>query len=62
MGSNNRSHKAEKVIERMGEKLNRQMVTSLAGCVQRGGLSAALVLTPNPTATVNLARVGGDLG
>ena len=33
MGTNNRSYKAEKVIERMGEKLNRQMVTSLAGCV-----------------------------
>jgi Fe-S oxidoreductase len=36
MGNNNRSHKAEKVIERMGEKLNRQMVTSLAGCVHCG--------------------------
>ena len=36
MGSNNRSHKAEKVIERLGEKLNRQMVTSLAGCVHCG--------------------------
>ena len=36
MGSNTRSHKAEKVIERMGEKLNRQMVTSLASCVHCG--------------------------
>ncbi len=36
MGTNNRSHKAEKVIERMGQKLNRQMVTSLAGCVHCG--------------------------
>ena len=36
MGTNTRSHKAEKVIERMGEKLNRQMVTSLAGCVHCG--------------------------
>jgi Fe-S oxidoreductase/CheY-like chemotaxis protein len=36
METNNRSHKAEKVIERMGEKLNRQMVTSLAGCVHCG--------------------------
>jgi len=36
MGTNNRSYKAEKVIERMGEKLNRQMVTSLAGCVHCG--------------------------
>ncbi len=36
MGTNMRSHKAEKVIERMGEKLNRQMVTSLAGCVHCG--------------------------
>jgi len=31
-----RSHKAEKVIERLGEKLNRQMVTSLAACVHCG--------------------------
>ncbi|MBT8393000.1 MAG: response regulator [Ignavibacteriaceae bacterium] len=36
MGTNSRSHKAEKVIERMGKKLNRQMVTSLAGCVHCG--------------------------
>jgi len=36
MGNNTRSHKAEKVIERMGTKLNRQMVTSLAGCVHCG--------------------------
>jgi len=31
-----RSHKAEKVIERLGKKLNRQMVTSLAACVHCG--------------------------
>jgi len=31
-----RSHKAEKVIERMGKKLNRQMVGSLVGCVHCG--------------------------
>ena len=31
-----RSHKAEKVIERMGEKLNRQMVGSLVACVHCG--------------------------
>jgi Fe-S oxidoreductase len=36
MENNKRSHKAEKVIERMGTKLNRQMVTSLAGCVHCG--------------------------
>jgi Fe-S oxidoreductase len=31
-----RSHKAQKVIERMGKKLNRQMVGSLAACVHCG--------------------------
>jgi len=31
-----RSHKAEKVIERLKKKLNRQMVLSLAGCVHCG--------------------------
>ncbi|MGD8306510.1 MAG: response regulator [Ignavibacteria bacterium] len=36
MASKDRSHKAEKVIERMGQKLNRQMATSLAGCVHCG--------------------------
>jgi len=36
MGNNTRSHSAEIVIERMGTKLNRQMVTSLAGCVHCG--------------------------
>jgi len=36
--SNNqkRSHKAQMVIERMGKKLNRQIVGSLAGCVHCG--------------------------
>lgn len=36
MGTEIRSDKAQKVIERMGKKLNRQMVTSLAGCVHCG--------------------------
>ncbi len=31
-----KSHKVKKVIERMGQKLNRQMVGSLAGCVHCG--------------------------
>ncbi len=31
-----RSHKAQKVIERMGQKLNRQIVGSLAACVHCG--------------------------
>ena len=31
-----RSHKAQTLIERMGKKLNRQMVTSLAACVHCG--------------------------
>ncbi len=33
---NERSYKAQKVIERMGKKLNRQMVGSLAACVHCG--------------------------
>ncbi len=36
MNSNKRSYKAQKVIERMGKKLNRQMVGSLVGCVHCG--------------------------
>ncbi len=36
MNSNSRSHKAQVVIERMGKKLNRQMVGSLVGCVHCG--------------------------
>lgn len=36
MMNNNRSYKATKVIERMGKKLNRQMVSSLVGCVHCG--------------------------
>ena len=36
MGKNERSHKAQKVIERMGKKLNRQVVGSLVGCVHCG--------------------------
>jgi heterodisulfide reductase subunit C len=31
-----RSHKAEKVLERMSKKLTRQMVGSLAACVHCG--------------------------
>ena len=31
-----RSHKAEKVLERMGQKLNRQMAGSLLACVHCG--------------------------
>ncbi|MBD3232512.1 MAG: response regulator [candidate division Zixibacteria bacterium] len=34
--TNNRSHKAQKVIERFGQKLNRQIVGSLAACVHCG--------------------------
>ncbi len=36
MSSNNRSYKAEKVIERFGKKLNRQIVGSLVACVHCG--------------------------
>jgi succinate dehydrogenase/fumarate reductase-like Fe-S protein len=36
MSDKKRSHKAEKVIERMGKKLNRQIVGSLVGCVHCG--------------------------
>jgi Fe-S oxidoreductase len=36
MAQNVRSHKADKVVERMGRKLSRQMVGSLAGCVHCG--------------------------
>ena len=36
MENNKRSYRAEKVIERMGTKLNRQMAISLAGCVHCG--------------------------
>ena len=36
MATRTRSHKAQKVIERMGRKLNRQMVGSLVGCVHCG--------------------------
>ena len=36
MESKTRSYKAEKVIERMGQKLNRQMAASLAACVHCG--------------------------
>jgi len=36
MENNIKSDKSEKVIERMGEKLNRQMVASLAACVHCG--------------------------
>lgn len=36
MATKVRSHKAQKVIERMGEKLNRQVVGSLVACVHCG--------------------------
>ncbi len=36
MGRINRSYKAEQVLERMGKKLNRQMVASLTACVHCG--------------------------
>ena len=36
MNNSNRSYKAQKVIDRMGKKLNRQMVGSLLGCVHCG--------------------------
>lgn len=36
MPNNNRSHKAQKVIERLGKKLNRQVVASLVACVHCG--------------------------
>ncbi|MBU0741869.1 (Fe-S)-binding protein, partial [bacterium] len=36
MSKRTRSHNAQKVIERMGKKLNRQIVGSLAGCVHCG--------------------------
>ena len=36
MARNVRSHKADKVVERMGRKLNRQLVGSLVGCVHCG--------------------------
>jgi Fe-S oxidoreductase len=35
-GKNGRSYKAQKVIERMGKKLNRQMIGSLTACVHCG--------------------------
>jgi len=39
--SNNRSYKAEKVIERFQKKLNRQIVGSLVGCVHCGNCTEA---------------------
>ena len=36
MFARTRSHKANKVVERMGKKLNRQLVGSLVGCVHCG--------------------------
>ena len=36
MGKKIRSHKAQKVLDRMGKKLNRQIVGSLAACVHCG--------------------------
>ncbi len=36
-----RSHKAEKVLERLEKKLNRQIVMSLAACVHCGNCSSS---------------------
>jgi len=36
MNTNQRSHKAEIFLERMSQKLNRQMVGSLVACVHCG--------------------------
>jgi Fe-S oxidoreductase/ActR/RegA family two-component response regulator len=36
MNSNGQSYKAHKVVERLGKKLNRQIVSSLVGCVHCG--------------------------
>jgi Fe-S oxidoreductase/ActR/RegA family two-component response regulator len=49
MSENTRSHKAQKVLDRMGKKLNRQMVGSLVACVHCGNCtqSCHYVLT-NP--------------
>jgi len=41
MATRVRSYKAEKVLERMGRKLNRQMVGSLLGCVHCGNCTDA---------------------
>jgi Fe-S oxidoreductase/CheY-like chemotaxis protein len=41
MATRVRSHKAEKVLERMSKKLNRQMVGSLLGCVHCGNCTEA---------------------
>lgn len=41
MSTNNRSHKATKVLERMGQKLNRQIVGSLVACVHCGNCTDA---------------------
>jgi len=36
MNNGNRSYRAQMVLDRMGKKLNRQMVGSLAACVHCG--------------------------
>jgi Fe-S oxidoreductase len=41
MNSNDRSRKAQLVIDRMGKKLNRQMVSSLVACVHCGNCSSS---------------------
>lgn len=41
MAEQERSHKAQKVLERMGKKLNRQMAGSLAACVHCGNCTEA---------------------
>jgi hypothetical protein len=39
--NNNRSHKAQKVLERFEKKLNRQIVGSLVACVHCGNCTDA---------------------
>ncbi|MFH1701787.1 MAG: response regulator [Candidatus Zixiibacteriota bacterium] len=41
MSDKNRSHNAQKVLERMGKKLNRQIVSSLVACVHCGNCTDA---------------------
>lgn len=41
MSDNNRSHNAQKLLERMGKKLNRQVVSSLVACVHCGNCTDA---------------------
>ena len=42
MGNKNRSHKAQVVLDRLGKKLNRQIVGSMAACVHCAGVHAVM--------------------